>query len=89
MIKTYYEKSYLPTSCCKSGTVGQCNFLNSNGTDIKYYDRGCLDNMTDFAKDHATQIGVSGITIAFFQALGIWFAANLAAAIKRNYYGGV
>ena len=45
--------------------------------------------MTDFAKDHATQIGVSGITIAFFQALGIWFAANLAAAIKRNYYGGV
>ncbi|KAL7297809.1 hypothetical protein TKK_0008842 [Trichogramma kaykai] len=83
----------LPLSCCKPGVSGACKlngtleFDFSANDNLTYWNVGCIESMTGFAKEHALQLGGAGLGLAFVQAVGIWFAVYLARAIKRNYHG--
>eukprot|EP00794_Sanderia_malayensis_P012956 gene12956-14286_t len=85
------EACGVPYSCCNTDKLNSmCGFgvrranVHPSTRRSKIYDRGCIEGVTSWFKEHLIIIGVVGIGVGLLQILGIGFATTLIRDIRKQ-----
>jgi len=78
---------YLPPSCCRNRTLGDCASSVELSTDFSqqtdFYNQGCTQRLTELFKGHIFYILLLGLCILFIEFIGMFLSLCLCTTIRR------
>jgi len=75
----FHDNRTLPYSCCPKSEA------NEDCTELKAYDRGCVDQIDQEIRGSFGLLGGIAIAIAVIQLIGVVFACSLSRTVKKEY----